>query len=351
METIIIEIDINNIDEGKIQRCGRILNQGGTVAFPTETVYGLGANALNEEAVKKIYYAKGRPSDNPLIIHISNLQDVKPLVKDISNTAIMAMESFWPGPLTLVFNKSNLVPDIVTGGLDTVAIRYPSHPIAKMIIDKAKVPVAAPSANLSGKPSPTKGSHVINDLMGRVDAIVVAGDCNVGLESTVLDLTVEVPTILRPGGVTKEMLEKVFGKIDADISIIHPENNRAPKSPGMKYTHYAPKADIIIYKGAEQKVISEINRRANELAAEGKTVGIICTNETEVYYNTGIIKSVGSKKNMRIIASQLFSVLRDFDETNAHIILAEAIEEIELGQAIMNRLAKAAAYRIEDLGR
>ncbi|SCZ09300.1 L-threonylcarbamoyladenylate synthase [Alkaliphilus peptidifermentans] len=345
-DTKIIDIDCNNIDEEKISFCGSILNRGGTVAFPTETVYGLGANALDEKAVKKIYEAKGRPSDNPLIIHISNIKDIEPLVWEIPEAANRAMKSFWPGPLTLIFKKSKIVPDIITAGLDTVAIRYPRHPIAEMLIKKAKVPIAAPSANLSGKPSPTKGSHVIQDLMGRVDAIVVGEDCNVGLESTVLDLTVDIPTILRPGGITKEMLEEIFDRVEVDPAL-KDQSILTPKSPGMKYTHYAPKADIVIYEGEESRVVNRIGEKVDELIANGKSVGIICTNETRNFYSVGLIKSVGSRKDMKTIASRLFGILRDFDDTDVDIILAEAIEEVELGQAIMNRLSKASGYRIK----
>ncbi|MCC5909672.1 MAG: threonylcarbamoyl-AMP synthase [Clostridiaceae bacterium] len=345
MKTYIIEIDEENIEEKKLEKPAAILSAGGTVAFPTETVYGLGANALEPKAVKKIFEAKGRPSDNPLIVHVAKMQGVEKLVKEIPPKALMAMEKFWPGPLTIVLEKTDLVPKEITGGLNTVAIRMPSHPIALKLIEKAQVPVAAPSANISGKPSPTKADHVVQDLSGRVDAIIQGNSCDVGVESTVLDMTGDIPIILRPGGITKEMLEAVLGKVEVDAALEGAEG-AVPKSPGMKYTHYAPKAEVYIVKGKEEDTIEEIKRLQKQYKAQGKKVGILCFDETYSKYDEGTLKTIGSRENLKVVAANLFKILREFDDTEVEIILAEAIEEIDLGQAIMNRLVKAAGYRV-----
>lgn len=342
-----IKIDPQSIEEDKLKDAARILKEGGTVAFPTETVYGLGANALETEAIKKIYEAKGRPSDNPLIVHIAEIQDIKPLVKEIPPEGQRVMEAFWPGPLTLVLEKSDLIPRAITGGLSTVAIRIPSHPIARKLIKMAEVPVAAPSANISGKPSPTREQHVVKDLKGKVDAIILGGSCDVGVESTVLDMTGEVPTILRPGGITKEMLLEVLSTVEIDRGL-EKDSDLAPKAPGMKYTHYAPRAEVYIVKGEEDKSIEKIKDLTSFYKREGKKVGIMCFDESYSSYQEGIIKSMGSRRELKTVAANLFKVLRDFDETDVDIILAEALEEVELGGAIMNRLTKAAGYKIID---
>ncbi|SDJ88312.1 L-threonylcarbamoyladenylate synthase [Natronincola ferrireducens] len=345
METQIIEIDCNHMEEKALEGLAEILRRGGTVAFPTETVYGLGANALDIEAVKKIFQAKGRPSDNPLIVHVARIEDIQPLVKDIPLQARRVMERFWPGPLTIVLEKTEGVPLAITGGLDTVAIRIPAHPIAQRLIQMAGVPVAAPSANLSGKPSPTRGEHVVKDLRGKVDAIIMGGSCDVGVESTVLDVTGEVPTILRPGGITKEMLLEVLERVEVDPGL-KGEEDIIPKSPGMKYTHYAPEAEVYILKGQEEKVHHKIQELVSRYKAEGKRVGIICFDEDHDEYRGEIVKSMGSRGELKTVAANLFKVLREFDETEVDIILAEAVEEIDLGEAIMNRLTKAAGYKI-----
>lgn len=347
IHTEIIEIDPSAIDMDKLAVASDILKNGGTVAFPTETVYGLGANALEETSIKKIFEAKGRPSDNPLIVHIAAVEDIKPLVADIPNHVDVLMERFWPGPLTLVFRKSSLVPPMITGGLDTVAIRMPAHPIARTLIAMAGVPVAAPSANLSGKPSPTQASHVVEDLLGRVDAIISGGSCKVGLESTVLDITGEVPMILRPGGVTKEELESVIGKVVIDRAIEGgDEKHLVPKSPGMKYTHYAPKAEVVVVEGEQQSVVSRIQQMQREKQKTGMKVGIMATDETKDKYDNAQILSVGSRERLETITNNLFRVLRAFDEIGVDIILAEAIERKGLGDAIMNRLLKAAGNHV-----
>ncbi|MCT4566247.1 MAG: L-threonylcarbamoyladenylate synthase [Maledivibacter sp.] len=347
MRTKIIDIDKENIDIVQLKYGAEILKRGGTVTFPTETVYGLGANALDERAVKKIFEAKGRPSDNPLIIHISKIEDINGLVKDFPKKAYKLIDEFWPGPLTLIFRKSSIVPRIVTGGLDTVAIRMPSHPIAKLLIELAQVPVAAPSANLSGKPSPTKEEHVIKDLKGRVDAIVCGGDTAVGVESTVLDITTDIPMILRPGGVTKEELERVVGRVDVDPALQKSEDSRLiPKAPGMKYTHYSPNADVILISGDMDDVIFNIEKMRKNNECKGLKVGIMATDETKDKYKGGLILSLGSRGKLESVASNLFKTLREFDEKDVDIILSETFDEKDIGQAIMNRLMKAAGYNM-----
>ncbi len=350
-DTIIIKMDAEDIDDRLIEKCAKILREGGIVAFPTETVYGLGADALNPKAVKKIFIAKNRPFDNPLIIHISKVEDVLPLTKEIPEKAYKVMKEFWPGPLTLVFKKSNIVPCETTGGLSTVAIRMPNNPIAIKLIGKSGVPIAAPSANISGKLSPTGAEHVIEDLMGKIDAIIVGGDCNIGIESTVLDMTGEVPTILRPGGVTREMLERVLG----EVSIDSPGENfneikKGSRSPGIKHTHYSPDAEMIIIQGDLDKTVAKIKELKLSCEEKDKKIGIICTDETGNRYRKNtekiIVKSLGSRKYPEIIAANLFKVLREFDKMDVEIILCESIDSAELGQAIMNRLEKVAKGRV-----
>ncbi|WP_207707404.1 L-threonylcarbamoyladenylate synthase [Crassaminicella thermophila] len=350
MQTKIFEIDPENIQKDGLVFAAETLKNGGTVAFPTETVYGLGANALDQEAVKKIFEAKGRPSDNPLIVHIAKLEDLKYLVKEIPQNAKKLMARFWPGPLTIIFKRSLKVPDIITAGLDTVAIRMPSHPIAKTLIQMAGVPIAAPSANLSGKPSPTQGEHVIKDLKGKVDAIISGGSCNVGLESTVVDVTEDVPMILRPGGVTKEQLEEVLGQVKVDKAIEEGHEHLIPKSPGMKYTHYSPQADVVIISGNIDEVVEHIKKLKEEKENKGFRVGIMCTDETKENYKDAVILSMGSRKNLASIANNLFAVLRRFDEEGVDIIFAESIEQKFLGHAVMNRMVKAAGYNVIKIG-
>ena len=346
-DTIVIKIDAENIDDKSIERCAEILREGGTVAFPTETVYGLGADALNPEAVKKIFEAKGRPPDNPLIIHISKTEDILPLVKEIPEKAYMLMERFWPGPLTLIFKKSNIVPRETSGGFPTIAIRMPDHPIAMKLIEKSGIPIAAPSANISGRLSPTKAEHVIEDLMGRVDAIIVGGDCNVGIESTVLDMTGEVPVILRPGGITREMLEKVLGEPFTDLTAESPGKvGTGHNFLNTEHAHYLPNAKVIIIQGELNNTVAKINELKTKYKKENKKVGIICTDETKNKYEEDteeiITKSLGSRKYPETIAANLFRVLRGLDKTGVEIILCESVEMTEIGQAIMDRLKKAA---------
>ncbi|KNY28524.1 L-threonylcarbamoyladenylate synthase [Pseudobacteroides cellulosolvens] len=351
MKTIIKTIDKNSIDIKNIGIAADILKSGGLVAFPTETVYGLGANALDEKAVSEIFVAKGRPSDNPLIVHVCNVEMVKRLVKNIPELAFKLMEKFWPGPLTLIMEKSSRVPEIITAGLSTVAIRMPSHPIALKIIEESQVPVAAPSANISGKPSPTEAKHVIEDLMGKVELIIDGGSSQVGLESTVLDVTVNPPMILRPGGITKEQLEEAVGKIDIDKAILsdHLEDIK-PRAPGMKYTHYSPKADVIIIEGKVEACVEKIRELAESYKRDGIPVGILATEQTKGLYTVGTVMSLGDRKMPDTIASSLFRELRHLDDKGVRVILAEAIEDTGVGLAVMNRMKKAAGYNIIKVG-
>lgn len=350
---------INNLNEQKdcLIRGASILRWGGTVAFPTETVYGLGANALNPEAVAKIFEAKGRPGDNPLIVHIARINELNDLVAEIPPKAGLLMSTFWPGPLTLVFKKGDKIPPIVTAGLDTVAVRMPAHPIALTLIEKAKVPVAAPSANLSGKPSPTRGADVLKDLGGRVDLIIDGGLCLVGLESTVLDLTVDPPMILRPGGISKEELELVLGKVDLDPALLVEveEDQIQPKSPGMKYTHYAPQAEIIVVQGLQNSNLASLNLLIGKEKQKGKRVGLILTEETALNYKPPFnnpnfvpdsLQVLGSKEEPEQIANRLYRSFRMADRQSLDVVFAEDVPAEGLGLAIMNRLLKAAGYRI-----
>ncbi len=348
METIILKLDKDDFGTGDLDPAITILQSGGLVAFPTETVYGLGADALNPAAARKIYEAKGRPSDNPLIVHIANTRDIEILAKDIPEAAYRLAEVFWPGPLTMILKKRDCVPHGTTGGLDTVAIRLPAHKLARTLIAQSGVYIAAPSANLSGKPSPTSASHVIKDMDGRIDMIIDGGKAALGLESTIIDLTGEEPMILRPGCITKEMIENVLGLIQYDPVILQekPDLNLKPKAPGMKYRHYAPEGCLTIYEGNIEEVIRVINRKAKELLEADKSVGIIATSETEKDYHYGTIRTIGSRKDEDSIAAGLYATLREFDELRTEYIFTESFSDNNLGQAIMNRLLKAAGYRI-----
>ncbi|SHD76582.1 tRNA(NNU) t(6)A37 threonylcarbamoyladenosine modification; threonine-dependent ADP-forming ATPase [[Clostridium] ultunense Esp] len=346
IETKIIKVNEINPEEELILEGAKFIKEGKLVAFPTETVYGLGANGLNEEAVKEIFVAKGRPQDNPLILHVSSIEDIRPLVKSVSKEAEILMKKFWPGPLTLLFKKSKKVPNIITAGLDTVAIRMPNNPIALGLIKNSGMPIAAPSANTSGKPSPTSADHVIEDLYGKVHMIIDGGSTGVGLESTVLDLTEEIPMILRPGAITLEDLQSIIPNVEEDLSIIKNSNDIVPKSPGQKYRHYAPKADMLVFVGDVENMVMEIKVQAKEFISQEKTVGIMATEETKDRYGQGIIISVGSRKNMETIGHNLFNTIRLFDQKEVDIILAEGVELSYIGTAIMNRLKKASGGNI-----
>lgn len=347
METKVIKIHEDKLQSEILKECGEALMNGKLVVFPTETVYGLGANALNQEAVKKIFEAKGRPQDNPLIVHISELEEIKPLVKEVPEIAHKLMEKFWPGPMTIILPKSDLIPNRTSGGLDSVGIRMPSNKIARKLIKEAKIPIAAPSANISGRPSPTDIETCIEDLNDKVDYIIGGEKCNVGVESTVIDCTIYPPCVLRPGGITLEMLRKIDNNIYIDPAIMTGDcKDLKPKAPGMKYRHYAPKAELRIIKGDLRSSIEEIKKLTEEYKAKGKNVGIMATDETKNCYGKGQVMSLGSRDDSETIARNLFSVLRSFDSKNVDIILSEAFEEKGIGIAIMNRLKKSAGFNI-----
>ena len=372
--------EISFSDEEKLIEAAGILREGGLVAFPTETVYGLGGNGLLKEASKNIYAAKGRPSDNPLIVHVADMESVEPLVKEIPPMARILAEKFWPGPLTMIMEKSPRVPYETTGGLETVAVRMPSDKAALELIRLSGVPVAAPSANTSGRPSPTTAFHVKEDLFGKIDAIVDGGATGIGVESTIVDLSGEEPVLLRPGAITKEMLEAALNEaVDVDPALEKPmEKDVHPKAPGMKYRHYAPKAPMVIvqgdfYEGADgiedglrvyeelMKIVETVKALVSENASEGKRVGVICSDETwEYYFERGAVlpkekvyrtemvelRSIGSRKDEKSIAHNLYSVLRDFDDEDIDYIIAEGVDPRKLGYAIMNRMQKAAGWHI-----
>ena len=346
MKTEIVKIDEEQIDQEAIARAGEILKRGGLVAFPTETVYGLGGDALNENSSRLIYAAKGRPSDNPLIVHITNMEALKKIVTEIPPAARKLAERYWPGPLTMIFHKSSAVPLATTGGLDTVAVRMPSHKTARAMIDAAGGYIAAPSANRSGRPSPTVARYVIEDLDGLVDMIIDGGEVNIGLESTIIDLTGKVPTILRPGYVTQDMLTETLGLVDVDRTILDANSHQAPKAPGMKYRHYAPKGNLSIVEGEPERVVSYINERISALQKEGRKTGVIATDETVARYHGDDIKSVGSRRDEEVIARHLFRILREFDDDNVEVMFTESFETAGIGQAIMNRLLKAAGHQV-----
>lgn len=344
MDTKVVKIHKENIDLELLAEAGDIIKKGGIVAFPTETVYGLGADGLNEEAVKKIYKAKGRPSDNPLILHISSIEELYPLVKEIPELAYEVIEKFWPGPLTIIFKKSSLVPHIITAGLDSVAIRMPRSAIAQELIRMSGTTIAAPSANLSGRPSPTRGDHVIEDMIGKIEMIIDGGRTGVGLESTVLDLSDDKATILRPGAITFEDLKEIIPHIKQDISITN--QGATPKSPGQKYRHYAPKSEMILFTGGINNIVYKINEYLEKFDKDGLKVGVMATKETINRYNSGIIKEMGSRAEEESIAENLFDIIREFDNEDIDIILAEGIDLDNIGTAIMNRLIKASGGRI-----
>lgn len=346
MKTIIEKIDADKIERPKIAVAARLIQEGGLVAFPTETVYGLGADALNPEASRRIYAAKGRPSDNPLIIHIAAVSDLERIVAAIPPKAKLLGERFWPGPLTMIFQKNGCVPLETTGGLETVAVRMPNHPIALALIEASTGFIAAPSANTSGRPSPTRAEHVHLDMDGKIPMILDGGPVGIGIESTIVDFSEEVPTILRPGYITKEMVQEVIGEVRMDPGL-KKDTEVPPKAPGMKYRHYAPKAELILVKGKERDVISAINGFLGEARQQGKKAGVIGTDETcGLYHEEGIIKSIGTRREEATIARHLYGILREFDELDVDIIYSESFSEEGIGQAVMNRMLKAAGHRV-----
>ncbi len=348
MITKVVITDENNIDFTALKEAGDVIKKGGLVAFPTETVYGLGGDALNPESSKKIYAAKGRPSDNPLIVHVTDMEHVAQIVKEIPEDAVKLAEAFWPGPLTMIFMKSDIVPKETTGGLDTVAVRMPSNKIARAFIEASGGYVAAPSANISGRPSPTVAKYVIEDMDGRIEMIIDGGSSDVGLESTIVDLTEGKPIILRPGFVTQKMLEEALKEeVSWDRAIIDADCKTPPKAPGMKYRHYAPRAELAIVDGATDDVIQTINRLGREQLVKGIKVGVIATEETKDKYDAAFeVKSIGHRGNENDAAHFLFKILREFDDDEAELIYSESFEGSGVGQATMNRLIKAAGHQI-----
>lgn len=345
MHTIIMDMK-DGPDETLICQAGEIIRSGGLVAFPTETVYGLGGDGLNALSSRKIYEAKGRPSDNPLIVHIADFEALYPIVKEVTPMAKRLGEHFWPGPLTMILPKSDLVPEQTTGGLDTVAVRMPSHPIAAALIRAGGGYIAAPSANLSGRPSPTRASHVIEDMTGRIDAIIDGGDADIGLESTIVDLSCGEPVVLRPGYIGLPGLREVIGDVMLDPGLLREEDGVRPKAPGMKYRHYAPRAPLTIVDGTEENVTEWINAKVLELSGRGEKAGIICTEESKGAYRQGIIRCVGTRSDEATIARHLYDVLREFDALGVSQIWSEAFDTPKMGTAIMNRLIKAAGHHV-----
>ncbi|MDE7258292.1 MAG: threonylcarbamoyl-AMP synthase [Lachnospiraceae bacterium] len=334
------------MDTALIEEAGNIIKSGGLVAFPTETVYGLGGDALNPQSSEKIYSAKGRPSDNPLIVHIADMEKLNAIVREVPENAWKLAQQFWPGPLTMIFYKSELVPRETTGGLDTVAVRMPAHPVTRALIRAAGGYVAAPSANRSGRPSPTVAKYVIEDMDGRIEMVIDGGDVEIGLESTIIDLTSEKPTILRPGYITGQKLAQVLGEVAQDCTMMRADSGQAPKAPGMKYRHYAPKGDLTIVDGEEGCVVEYINTQVRQKKKDNKKTGVIGTNMSIAQYQADVCRSVGNRNDEAEIARELYRVLREMDDENVEIIYAESFGADGLGQAIMNRLLKAAGHRV-----
>lgn len=330
--------------ENGTRLAGSVIRAGGLVAFPTETVYGLGANGLDAAAVARIFEAKGRPADNPLILHVAKKSDVKDIWTRVPENARLLMDAFWPGPLTLVFNRSAVVPDAVSAGLPTVAVRMPDHKTALALIRAAGVPIAAPSANLSGRPSPTMAAHVKADLDGKIDVVLDGGSCRVGLESTVLSLC-GAPTILRPGGITREMLEAIIGPVLVAKAVLAPlaEGEKAA-SPGMKYKHYAPTAQVLIAGGSPRQAAEQICTAYDLAELAGKSCMIFATEQTQTFYRQRKYAIIGDRKNPGTLCASLFAALRQYGET-ADILYCEALPEKEMGLAYMNRLLRAAGFQ------
>lgn len=347
MDTIIEKVDPGHIDTDVMEQAGKLIAEGELVAFPTETVYGLGGDAFDPDASRKIYAAKGRPSDNPLIVHIADFDDMKRVAREVPEQAKKLADAFWPGPLTMIVWKSDAVPEATTGGMQTVAVRMPNHPVALELIRRSGCLIAAPSANTSGRPSPTEAQHVAEDLSGKIAMILDGGPVGIGIESTIIDLTEEKPMILRPGYITPEMLSEVLQEeVVIDPGIIAADDTRKPKAPGMKYKHYAPKAEMIIVDGAQDAVIHKINELTAAKRAEGKKVAVIATDETQDRYDAQVILSMGKRADEDAIAQHLYKILRECDELDVGEIYSECFQTPRIGQAIMNRLLKAAGHTV-----
>jgi len=349
---MVLKVDPHRPEPDKIRVAAEVLKKGGLVAFPTETVYGLGANALDGKAVLRIFDAKNRPADNPIIVHVANRDDIYVLAENVPQIAEKLIDEFWPGPLTLLFVKSDAVPNAVTAGLATVAVRMPSHAVAHALISEAGMPVAAPSANLAGRPSPTSAKHVLDDLSGRIEVLIDGGEIGYGVESTVLDLTTDLPTVLRPGPVTVEELRKVVGEVEvhpiarAEVSI----EVAIARSPGMKYRHYAPAAEVVVVEGPLGGIIKKVQELVDARRRLGEKAGVMATEETASKYRADVVKVVGSRSDPRTVAKNLFRVFREFDAEDVKFVAAEGLEPVGIGLAVMNRLRKAAGYNIVRTG-
>lgn len=341
MDTEIFALDAENIDKALINKAGNIIKNGGLAAFPTETVYGLGASALDGGAVKKIYAAKGRPSDNPLIIHVCSREQIFEYTRDVSDTAKKLIDAFMPGPFTIILKKKSVIPDEVTAKMDTVAVRFPENKIACALINAAGVPIAAPSANLSGKPSPTEAKHVIHDMRGRIECIIDGGSCDVGVESTIVDASGEIPVLLRPGGVTYDMLKSVVPETVIDAHVLKSvAADEQPKCPGMKYKHYAPDADVTVVEGEKDAV----QKKIRELLYENRNTVTGVLTMYESAYDDAVIISAG--KTNREYAKNLFAALRKFDDLGVKVVFAEFCDRDGYGLAVKNRLYKSAGNKI-----
>jgi L-threonylcarbamoyladenylate synthase len=347
-KTLLLKVDPENPQIGIIRVAADIIKDGGLVAFPTETVYGLGADALNPEAVKALFKAKKRPMDNPPIVHVGDPGDVYKLAREVPEKAEILMKKFWPGPLTLIFKRSEVVPEVTVSGLDTIAIRMPKHNVALALIKESGCPIAAPSANLAGRPSPTTAQHVLEDLKGRIDAVLDAGPTRIGVESTVLDMTVDPPQILRPGGTPFEVLKDVLGRVELHPAVIAEKriHIKEARSPGLKHRHYAPKAKMIIVEGGLEAVVEKVAELTDFYKRKGMKVGVLATDETAASYRADVVKSLGSRNSLEEIAKNLFRLLREFDAEGVDIIIAEGVPAEGLGLAVMNRLRKASGYKI-----
>lgn len=345
METKVFVARDNYIKDEELKEASAVIRSGGLVAFPTETVYGLGGDATNPEASRKIYAAKGRPSDNPLIVHIADFSQLRNIVAEVPQEAEKLAEAFWPGPLTMILRKNDVIPYETTGGLDTVAIRMPSHPVARAFLQDSGCMIAAPSANTSGRPSPTMAQHVWEDLHGKIEILLDGGPVGIGIESTIVDLSEERPMILRPGFITQEMLSAVLGDVGMDPGLASENSKQPPKAPGMRYRHYAPKADLTLVEGTMEEVISKINALTREAQAMGKSVGVLATEENKDRYVADHVIVIGQRQDEAEIARHLFDVLRQFDDLQVDLIYSESFAAAGVGQAIMNRLLKAAGHK------
>ena len=347
MDTIYAKVDADDIDMQVIKKAGSIIRSGGLVAFPTETVYGLGGDALCAGSSRKIYEAKGRPSDNPLIVHIADTEDLYKIAETVPPEGEELAKRFWPGPLTMIFKKCRMVPKETTGGLDTVAVRFPSHPVARALIKESGGFIAAPSANISGRPSPTTGSHVMEDMNGRIDMIIDSGKCDIGLESTIIDLTCDPPMMLRPGYVSEKMLEQVIGAVRQDPAVFGDMSEDArPRAPGMKYRHYAPRGVLSVVSGKREDVISYISEKIDENRGKARTAVLTCRADAKHYDGADLVADIGDGDNEKVIASNLYDALRKCDDEGIEKIYSEEFNTPQLGPAIMNRLIKAAGHNV-----